>query len=116
MQIITGSFNASPARPKAKRRMGYFLRPELQRILNVYARKVAAGEWRDYSIDHLEGRAFFSIYRSSHENPLYTIEKRLLKGNNGWLFCLHDRRKVVKSGQLQDVLEALSKKPKLVNN
>ncbi len=36
-------------------------------ILSIYGRMVAAGEWRDYAIDHLRGRAVFStppgIYR-----------------------------------------------------
>ncbi len=37
-----------------------FNRQELSQILNVYGRKVASGEWRDYAIDTLErkGRVF----------------------------------------------------------
>ena len=34
-----------------------FERGELDRILGLYGRKVAAGEWRDYAIDHRPGMA-----------------------------------------------------------
>jgi hypothetical protein len=52
-----------------------FDRAELDAILQVYGRKVAAGEWRDYAIDHLEDRAVFSIFRRSSEMPIYRVEK-----------------------------------------
>ena len=52
-----------------------FDRRELMDILKVYGRMVAAGEWRDYAIDHLSDRAVFSIFRRSSEMPLYRIEK-----------------------------------------
>ena len=53
-----------------------FDRSELNRILAVYGRMVAAGEWRDYALDFLEEAAVFSIYRRSSEMPLYRVEKR----------------------------------------
>ena len=52
-----------------------FSRRELNRILDLYGRKVAAGEWRDYAIDFLRDRAVFSVFRRSSEVPLYRIEK-----------------------------------------
>jgi hypothetical protein len=52
-----------------------FNRRELSMILNVYGRMVAAGEWRDYAIDHQRDRAVFSIFRGSAEQPLYRVEK-----------------------------------------
>ena len=52
-----------------------FDRPELNRILNLYGRMVAAGEWRDYAIDFLKDRAVFSVFRRASEVPLYRIEK-----------------------------------------
>jgi len=52
-----------------------FNRRELNRILDLYGRKVAAGEWRDYAIDFLRDRAVFSVFRRSSEVPLYRIEK-----------------------------------------
>ncbi len=52
-----------------------FDRRELQQILDLYGRKVAAGEWRDYAIDHLKEKAVFSVFRRTSEVPLYRIEK-----------------------------------------
>jgi hypothetical protein len=52
-----------------------FNRRELNRILDLYGRMVAAGEWRDYAIDFLKDRAVFSVFRRSSEVPLYRIEK-----------------------------------------
>jgi hypothetical protein len=52
-----------------------FNRFELNRILNLYGRMVADGEWRDYAIDFLKDQAVFSIFRRSSEMPLYRIVK-----------------------------------------
>src|SRR6187200_1210561 len=52
-----------------------FDRRELDRILGLYGRMVAAGEWRDYAIDFLRDRAVFSVFRRASEVPLYRIEK-----------------------------------------
>jgi uncharacterized protein DUF2794 len=52
-----------------------FNRRELDRILRLYGRKVAAGEWRDYAIDFLRDRAVFSVFRRTSEVPIYRIEK-----------------------------------------
>src|SRR6476660_10581325 len=53
-----------------------FDRMELNRILTVYGRMVAAGEWRDYAIDFLDEVAVFSIFRRTSEMPLFRVEKR----------------------------------------
>jgi Protein of unknown function (DUF2794) len=53
-----------------------FERGELDRILRLYGRKVANGEWRDYAIDFLRDRAVFSVFRRSCDVPIYRIEKR----------------------------------------
>ena len=52
-----------------------FDRRELDRILNLYGRMVADGEWRDYAIDFLKDRAVFSVFRRASEVPIYRIEK-----------------------------------------
>jgi Protein of unknown function (DUF2794) len=52
-----------------------FSRDELDAILAVYARKVAAGEWRDYALEMGREKAVFSIFRRSSEYPLYRVEK-----------------------------------------
>jgi hypothetical protein len=66
---------ARPAAAAAAPNRVTFNRFELNRILNLYGRMVADGEWRDYAIDFLRERAVFSIFRRASEVPLYRIEK-----------------------------------------
>ena len=53
----------------------FFTRAELSAILDLYGRKVAAGEWRDYAIDFGRDKAVFCAFRHASEVPLYRIEK-----------------------------------------
>ena len=64
--------NAAASPPPA---LVTFNRIELNRILNLYGRMVAEGEWRDYAIDFLRDRAVFSVFRRACEYPIYRIEK-----------------------------------------
>ncbi|HSY55977.1 MAG TPA: DUF2794 domain-containing protein [Bradyrhizobium sp.] len=66
---------ARPAAAVALPNRVTFNRLELHRILNLYGRMVADGEWRDYAIDFLRDRAVFSIFRRASEVPIYRIEK-----------------------------------------
>lgn len=52
-----------------------FDRSELDQLLRLYGRMVAANEWRDYAIDHLSDRAVFSVFRRASETPLFQIVK-----------------------------------------
>ena len=52
-----------------------FDRFELQHILNVYGRMVAAGHWKDYAIGDSKEVATFCIFRRASEMPLYRITK-----------------------------------------
>ena len=65
----------------------FFERRELDQLLRLYGRMVAAGEWRDYAIDGLADAAVFSVFRRSSESPLYRIEKRpeLARRQGAWV-------------------------------
>jgi hypothetical protein len=65
-----------------------FSRRELDRILRLYGRKVADGEWRDYAIDFLKDRAVFSVFRRASEAPLYRIEKNPKLGHRQGAFSV----------------------------
>jgi Protein of unknown function (DUF2794) len=70
---IAAADRNSAANPTASRVT--FNRFELNRILDLYGRMVANGEWRDYAIDFLKDRAVFSVFRRASEVPIYRIEK-----------------------------------------
>src|SRR5688572_32592629 len=93
-----------------------FSRRELDRILGLYGRKVAAGEWRDYAIDFLKDRAVFSVFRRASEVPIYRIEKdpRLAR-KQGAYSVISATGLIVKRGhELDNVLRAVDKSLKLV--
>src|SRR3984893_7913826 len=70
---LAGNGALAPSSPSAAT---FFTRAELQEILNVYGRKVAAGGWRDYAIYFVRDKAVFSVFRRASEVPLYRIEKQ----------------------------------------
>jgi len=93
-----------------------FDRRELNRILGLYGRKVAAGEWRDYAIDFLRDRAVFSIFRRSTEIPIYRIEKNPpLARRQGVYSVISATGLILRRGhELERVLYALDRSLRLV--
>jgi len=92
-----------------------FDRRELNEILRVYGFKVAAGEWRDYAIDHLKDKAVFSVFRKSNEIALFRVEKNpKLSRKQGAYSVVTVAGVVLKRGSdLRQVLRVFEKKTKL---
>ena len=65
-----------------------FERAELQRILDLYGRMVAAGEWRDYAMDFGREAAVFSAFRRTAERPEIRLEKRPALRNRQGIWAL----------------------------
>src|SRR5690242_20153540 len=103
--------------PAAPAHQVTFDRRELNRILNLYGRMVAAGEWRDYAIDFLKDRAVFSIFRRASEVPIYRIEKdpRLLRRQGAYSVITATGLILRRGHELDRVLRAIDKSLKLVN-
>ncbi|MEL7106029.1 MAG: DUF2794 domain-containing protein [Pseudomonadota bacterium] len=89
-----------------------FHRTELQVILGVYGRFVAAGEWRDYGMSFLKDVAIFSIFRRAAEYPIYRVEKRpKLRGKQGMYSVIGMDGQILKRGSdLRTVLRVFDKK------
>ena len=86
-----------------------FDRRELSAILNLYGRKVAEGEWRDYAMDFTKDRALFSIYKRSSERAFYVVEKNhKLRAKQGQYLVTGQDGRVLKRGhELDNVLRVL---------
>lgn len=100
---------------RAKRRVSFDKR-ELRELMEVYSRRVASGEWRDYAIDHEAGMAVFSIFRSAHELPLYRIAKiagRSPAEQTEWMVISNGKR-LKRSGSLAEVLSIFENKLEVV--
>jgi hypothetical protein len=104
--------------PTAAQRQISFNRAELRTILDLYARMVAAGEWRDYAIDFTREKAVFSIFRRTSEMPLYRIEKdpRLARRQGAYAIVAAAGLVLKRGHDLARVLRVLDKPVKLVVN
>jgi hypothetical protein len=94
-----------------------FDRRELRQILDLYGRKVARGEWRDYAIEFAHHKAVFSIYRRSCEFPLYRIEKspQLARKQGAYSVLAATGEVLKRSHDLALVITALDKQLTLVS-
>ncbi|WP_417579139.1 DUF2794 domain-containing protein [Pelagibacterium sp.] len=86
-----------------------FDRKELALILNVYGRKVSAGEWRDYALDFGRERAMFSIYQRASERPIFVVEKnpKLARRQGQFMVVGSDGRVLKRGHDLANVLRIL---------
>lgn len=105
----SASVLAFPGRPPLQ--VG-FDRIELQRILDLYGRMVAAGLWRDYAMDFDKEAAQFSAFRRAAERPQARIEKRpSLRGKQGMWTLFGEAGQALKRGhELAGVLSPLERK------
>ena len=114
-RVIIQTSNAQVAAHSSPPSQIMFNRRELNEILRVYGFKVAAGEWRDYAIDHLKDRAVFSVFRKSSEVAMFRIEKNpKLTRKQGAYSVVTVAGVVLKRGSdLRQVLRVFDKKTKL---
>lgn len=72
---------------------------ELTKILDVYGRMVAAGQWRDYAMDFTKDAATFAAFVRHAERPQARVEKRpSLRGKQGMWTLFGEHGQVLKRG------------------
>jgi hypothetical protein len=93
-----------------------FQRRELDQILRLYGIMVAANEWRDYAIDHLQDRAIFSVFRRASETPLFQIIKDPKNARKQGAFSVVGAGGLIlkRGHELDRVLSVFDKKLKVV--
>jgi hypothetical protein len=92
-----------------------FTRPELRQLLDVYSRRVASGEWRDYAIDYYGPVAVFSVFRHSFDAPLFAIAKST-RGKQSEYTVFSNQRKLKRAGNMVDALDVFNRAPHLVSS
>lgn len=104
--------NVTPFPTPARALQTGFDRVELNRILDLYGRMVAAGHWRDYAIELGRDAAIFAAFRRTAERPEFRIEKRpALRGRQGMWALMGEAGNVLKRGhELGPVLAPLERK------
>ncbi len=74
-----------------KKKDNFFVKKELQKILNLYARKVSTGDWKDYGLSINKREITFDIYERASEKPIYRISKNLSPKNKAEKFYVLDK-------------------------
>ena len=105
----SGTIVAFPAR--VPNQVG-FERFELSKILDLYGRMVAAGEWRDYAMDFAKDAAVFAAFRRTAEVPQMRLEKRpALRAKQGMWTLYGEHGQVLKRGhELANVLAPVERR------
>jgi len=96
----------------------FFKKNELKLILNLYAKMVSGGEWKDYGLSISKKEISFNVYRRTSEYPVYKITKNLRPKNENEKYLVKDsQNKIInKSENLQNLINKIIwKKFKLVN-
>jgi len=93
----------------------HFTRPELNRLLGLYASRVSRGEWRDYAIHHEPEAASFMVFASSQEQPQFVISK-VEKARAERRYVVMNRTvKLKQSTDLEEALTVFDRPIKLVS-
>ena len=76
-----------------------FVRAELDQIMQLYGRMVAAGQWRDYALHFEPSRAVFSAFRRATDRPEYRLVKEpALKARQGQYRLLGEQGQTLRRG------------------
>ena len=89
-----------------KEKVKFFVKKELKCILNLYARMVSNGAWKDYSFSLGNKEISFDVYQRASDKPIFKILKTLKPQKNYEKFLLKDKdgRIIKKDYKLIDLI------------
>ena len=68
----------------------FFEKDELKIILDLYAKMVSEGSWKDYGLSISSKQVGFSVFRNATENALYKICKNFKPKNKNLKYLITD--------------------------
>ena len=68
----------------------FFEKKELQIILDLYAKMVSEGSWKDYGLSISSKQISFSVFKNATENALYKICKNFKPKNKNLKYLITD--------------------------
>ena len=78
----------------------FFEKKELKIILDLYAKMVSEGSWKDYGLNISNGQVGFSVFKNSAENAKYKICKNFKPTNKNFKYLIIDSRgKILKNSE-----------------
>ena len=95
---------------KKNERERFFIKKELQCILNLYAKMVSNGSWKDYSLSTGTREVSFDVYQRSSDKPVLRITKNLKPNyfNEKYLIKDKDGKVIKKSESLHLLIDRTS--------
>ena len=84
--IVNNSFN------KNLKQNLFFEKDELKIILDLYAKMVSEGSWRDYGLNISSRQIGFSVFKNTAENAIYNICKNFKPNSKNLKYCITDSR------------------------
>ena len=86
--------------PKKSEKQKFFVKKELQCILNLYAKMVSNGSWKDYSFSSGTKEVSFNVYQRTSDKPVLKIAKNLKPNYFSEKFFIKDKDgKVIKKSE-----------------
>tara|TARA_Y100000591_G_scaffold98623_1_gene83722 strand:- start:821 stop:1159 length:339 start_codon:yes stop_codon:yes gene_type:complete len=88
----------------------FFEKDELQIILDLYAKMVSEGSWKDYGLSISSKQISFSVFKNATENALYKICKNFKPKNKNLKYLITDTNgKILKNSfDLKKLLEDIN--------
>ena len=68
----------------------FFEKDELKIILDLYAKMVSDGSWKDYGLNISSKQVSFSVFRNAAENAIYKICKNFKPKNKNLKYLITD--------------------------
>ena len=103
---------------KNKKKDIFFDKKELKLILNLYAKMVSGGDWKDYGLSISKKEVSFNVYHRTAEFPIYKITKNLKPKNKNEKYLIkNSQNKIINNSESLEYLikKIIWKKFKLVN-
>jgi len=83
----------------------FFEKGELKIILDLYAKMVSNGSWKDYGLKISSKQVAFSVFKNSSENAVYNICKNFKPVNKNLKYLITDTKgKILKNSECLDGL------------
>ena len=85
----------------------FFEKKELEIILNLYAKMVSNGSWKDYGLSISSRQVSFSVFKNSAESAMYKICKNFKPSNKNLKYLITDSKGEIfkNSSDLKDLIE-----------
>ena len=76
----------------------FFEKDELKTILDLYAKMVSEGSWKDYGLNISNRQIGFSVFKNASENAKYKICKNFKPSNKNLRYLITDSKgKILKN-------------------